>query len=100
MINPIYIAFIVFGIAVTIPLFMGFSLLKRWAVTVGLLFAAYLVFFALRCVEAGLSLFVPCVLYSFISFLGIPYLIIISVGASIGVGLSVLRDRYLKDIRM
>lgn len=100
MINPIYIAFIVFGIAVTIPLFMGFSLLKRWAVTVAILFAAYLLFFTFRCAEAGFLLVVPCVLYSFISFLGIPYLIIISIGASIGVGLSVLRDRYLKDFQM
>jgi len=92
--NPIYIAFIVFGIAVLIPLFIGFNPLRRWVVTVGLLLLAYILFFALRCVEAGLLLIVPCVLYSFISFLGIPYLIVISVGASIGVGLSVLREHW------
>ena len=98
--NPFYIALIVFGIAVLIPLFMGFNPLGRWVVTVGLLLLAYLVFFAFQCVGGGLTLIVPCVLYSFISFLGIPYLIVVSVGASIGVGLSVLRERYLKNIQM
>jgi len=86
--NPIYIAFIVFGIAILIPLFLGFSPLGRWVVTVGLLLLAYLVFFGFRCVEAGLLLIV------------IPYLIVISVGASIGVGVSVLRERYLKNFQM
>ena len=99
--NPIYIALIVFGIAVLIPLFVRFNPLGRWVVTVGLLLLAYLVFFAFQCVGGGLTLIiVPCVLYSFISFLGIPYLIVVSVGASIGVGLSVLRERYLKNIQM
>ena len=98
--NPIYIALIVFGIAVLIPLFVRFNPLGRWVVTVGLLLLAYLVFFAFQCVEVGLTLIVSCVLYSFISFLGIPYLIVVSVGASIGVGLSVLRERYLKNIQM
>ncbi len=96
--NLIYIGFIVLGIAILIPLFLKFSPLEKWMVTVGLLLLAYLVFFGFRCVEAGLLLIVPCVLYSFISFLGIPYLIVISVGASIGVCLSVLIERYQKNI--
>lgn len=94
--NPIHIALAVFIIAILIPLFLiRFKPKASWLITVGLLVASYFLFFSTQCTEVGIINFIPCLLYSFISFLGIPYVIVVCAGATVGVGLSLLCKRYV-----
>ena len=90
-----YFAAVVFFLPLILALFINADKRIKWLVTVGLFVFLYLLAIAYNCVQSGVSIvqFMPCLLYSFISFLGIPYLMLVVVGTAIGVTLSAWKDR-------